>query len=357
MGGPIGNPPSGQTGGPMRNPPSVQMGGPVNAAPPLKKEPSAATSSVGRSPGARSGIPAAPNTVNKTAGSPSSSASATALGGLAAPPPPGSAANAYVECGKSLTQQPYIASIDGRGSGAVLTPGRASVIAGCGFGNKRGAVTISGSAGGISNLQLIIDAWNDTQIRARVDPNLGGVADQANIVLTVARADSKTLQANGHAFEAARDEILLPSMPSGLVTRLDLRDYPAPTQLTSPSPNGGTLFVGTDDQVAMYRCPTVFANGDRIDASRIALKNGFVLTRVEAFDQTRNFLGSRFSDYKNPLQSFGTSKQGNDLVVVPHWRESPGSPGEGAISMLPARCASAYEVRVYVRGPRGFQPL
>ncbi len=301
-------------------------------------------------------MPAVPNSVNRTARSPSSPAPVSALGGLAAPPAPGSATNAYVECGKSLNQQPYIASVDGRGSGAVLTPGRAITLVGCGFGNKSGSLTASGSGGGITNLQLLLDSWNDTRIVARIDPRLGGVPDQSNIVLTVTRADNKSLQTNGHAFEAARDEVLLPSMPGGFVSRLDLKDYPAPTQLVSPSPYGGTLLVATNDAVPFYRCPTVFANGDRVSASQIALKNGFVLSRVEAIDRTRDFLGASLNSFPNVLQSFDTSRQGQNLLIVPHWREAPGSPGHGMISMLPARCASAYEVRVYVRGPRGIQP-
>lgn len=101
---------------------------------------------------------------------------------------------------------PEIVLVNGRAAEAVFTPqppDNLYRIEGCGFGAKPGEVWI-GSDSRTIHLQLNgSDAWSDTEIIARLDPNFSGLSD-SSVRLIVQRADDTRLEFPGCHFLAVR---------------------------------------------------------------------------------------------------------------------------------------------------------
>ncbi len=306
------------------------------------------------------------------------------------PPARGAAANSFARlaCEPHLAMggEPYFASVDGRAQGVVFTPGKSFTLHGCGFGQRKGSVVLNGSSGGLSNVALLVQSWSDTAITVQVDPKLGGVMDQASVEVVVSRSDGRRLQQSGHAFEAARESIKLTSLPTGVLSRESPNGVRPAPKVVSPGPSGATLLVDTPP----YRSPTQFCTLEpgrdllRLTPDRLPLRNGFAIDRVEVRDLTNRDWkrGDHGEDStyewhrQNPLS---VQVQLPNAQIVPSWmglyrkrdvlQEIMGAlsfgaftaismaVGQGQLSPGSSLCWSAYELDVYVKGPRGLPAL
>lgn len=306
------------------------------------------------------------------------------------PPARGAAANSVARLGcephLAMGGEPYFASVDGRAQGVVFTPGKSFTLQGCGFGQRKGSVALNGSSGGLSNVALLVQSWSDTAITVQVDPKLGGVMDQASVEVVVSRSDGRRLQQVGHAFEAAREAIKLTSLPTGVLSRESPNGVRPAPKVVSPAPSGATLLVDTPP----YRSPTQFCTLEpgrdllRLTPDRLALRNGFAIDRVEVRDLTNRDWkrGDHGEDStyewhrQNPLS---VQVQLPNAQIVPSWmglyrkrdalRDVAGALTFGAATAFSAAleggqlspgsslCWSAYELDVYVKGPRGLPAL
>jgi hypothetical protein len=121
--------------------------------------------------------------------------------------------------------QPVLRTVDGQKSGVIFTPavtyGQMAptnptsffyTIEGCHFGDVPGHVALTGpfSKG---KIDLAVDTWSDAGIVVHVPGDVSGEFDQDNVTLALT-ISGMPLQAPGFKFYAARDEVLLSSIPA-----------------------------------------------------------------------------------------------------------------------------------------------
>jgi hypothetical protein len=118
---------------------------------------------------------------------------------------------------------PQLRTVDGEKSGVIFTPEPSSremiaqgvsyiyTIEGCHFGTVQGQVGLVGPFTH-GRIDLVVDTWADGGIVVHVPSNLGGELDHDNVTLSLT-ISGMPLQAPGMKFYAAREEILLNSMP------------------------------------------------------------------------------------------------------------------------------------------------
>lgn len=123
-----------------------------------------------------------------------------------------------------------IATVDGGPNGVWFSPVSGDegkfVIQGCGFGNTKGEVYLSGvqydptrtttrqpiaisTCSGCVYFQVASNDWSDRQIVAQIDANAGGLYDTNNVTLNVKTAGGQVYQAIGMNFLAAREDQVL----------------------------------------------------------------------------------------------------------------------------------------------------
>jgi hypothetical protein len=296
----------------------------------------------------------------------------------------GAASSAPLSCANAQTvgdAEPYIGSVDGRSSQTVFTPGKTYTIKGCGFGDRKGSAALNGSGGGMSNLMLLVSSWSNDTITVQVDPKLGGVLDQSSVELVVSRNDGRRMQQGGHAFAAARETIKLVSLPPGVLTREGPNLVRPVPKTRSPAPSGASLLVDTPPYSPKGQFCPPDPNRDvlTLTKDRLPLRNGFVIDRINVRDLTNSNWkrGDHGEDggYEWHRQNALSSQHFEFYAqIVPSWmglyrkrdalREALGVMTLGASNavamaiqenQLPGSslCWSAYELDVYVKGPRG----
>jgi hypothetical protein len=125
--------------------------------------------------------------------------------------------------------QPLLRTVNGQKSGVIFTPEAAYTqmaptnpgsffytLEGCHFGDVAGHVALTGpfSKG---KIDLAVDTWTDSGIVVHVPADISGEFDQDNVTLTLT-ISGIGLQVPGFKFYAARDEVLLNSVPSNETT-------------------------------------------------------------------------------------------------------------------------------------------
>ena len=247
--------------------------------------------------------------------------------------------------------RPTIITVNGQNMGTVFTPDpqfNLYTIKGCKFGEAQGQTYIYGpfAAGQVA---LQIEFWSDTQIIAKVVPQVTGELDQSNVTLVVVPSGSPQVQKPGFKFYAVRETTLLAKIsPSVFVPAAvtDAANHPVLAQYGSP---GSGYFPGRSASV-VRDATSVFNGGqDFFDFSK--MKPGFI-TESMAFEYWEMPLEQRVNFQENGASN--AEWVGDNIRVswkMQHFHTSP-------FLTAPARddSQSGYALTVWVTGPRGVSP-
>jgi len=303
-----------------------------------------------------------------------------------------------------------IASVDGQKSGIwfspVSGPDGMFVIQGCGFGNTRGQVYLSGlhyasvsptrTARGVLGSPLARDSvsfqiapndWSDRQIVAQIDANASGFYDTTNITLVLKTANGQQYQVAGMNFLAAREDQplkLLPKPPTcaqstgyscvplgvSLATVNAVGLGPVQPEVESPSlallQPGETAAVARETAASQFPIP---ANPGRsfpggTDTYQFHFAPGFQLdphtgvqlrhaTPDNSYCQTVGGVPSKSGNWSvtyTSISSFQVSWEADDC-----WPNSTMTSGK-PLDILNYASVSAYALEITVLGPRGVSP-
>ena len=267
----------------------------------------------------------------------------------------------------SLCRLPGIRTVNGKASGAVFTPqARNNVyrVEGCSFGNIRGQLQLEPhpTLAGLSAVPIPLkvddsaNAWSDTAIIARLDPQLAGVFDSP-VTLVIYPGNGRRLEMPGCVFVAARiGPQLLGMVPSTWVTlqpsttharHIQELEYVSPPSKGSSAPNdaaANSLFV------ARYDSEDFAAGSDTLHLGR--LSPGWVVDSIQLQTYSIPCPGDVIHagakgrwNVRWSLSSFAVS-----------WQES------SCQSFIPPSFrfdmnVSQYAVRIWVSGPVGTEPF
>ena len=259
--------------------------------------------------------------------------------------------------------RPTIVTVNGKNTGTVFTPDpqfNLYTIQGCKFGEAPGQAYIYGpfAAGQVA---LQIELWTDTQIIAKVNPQVTGELDQSNVTLVVAPSGGPQVQKAGFKFYAVRETTLLTKiLPSAFVPAAvtDTANHPVLAQYISP---GGGYFPGTSASVGRG-AENVFNGGqDLFDFSK--MKPGFitetysmgwaVMTNTENYQENGTWNGEWVGDNIRvswKMQHFHHGLNVMDMTAFVYSLGSAGSKDSTDVSL------SLYYLNVWVTGPKGVSP-
>ena len=268
-------------------------------------------------------------------------------------------------CGMNNT--PRISSINGRASaGIVFKPGDALNIAGCGFG-KGGQVALIGVG------PLIIDGWDDANIRARIDPALSRVRDVDSGVKLYVKPNgaAEMLSQVTHSFKAVYKETILALMPPEIGVFSSI--YGAPT----------TNVIGTSTRVSRSLkkdgfCPAVtnqlsqMSDFYHVEIVDDALPSGVGILDTPGTDQ--GLFEVIAVNYTNETDQTSWDTQREQMVLVGDGGKAEYDKVNKNIKVTfqghstyvkkgflgvgggKSTCTSSYTVSLTVRAPRGFKP-
>jgi hypothetical protein len=132
-------------------------------------------------------------------------------------PPSGAGHPQYSQLNPAACAQPEIYTVNGRNQGVVFTPDvqyHQYTIKGCKFGERQGEVHLYGHFKS-PLIKMVVEFWSDDSIVATVDPGVSGELDQDNVTLVVKTTGAGQIQRGGFRFYAARETVLLGSIPAG----------------------------------------------------------------------------------------------------------------------------------------------
>jgi hypothetical protein len=283
-------------------------------------------------------------------------------GSIAAANPPKSNPGTTVSPGIAMPcsmQKTSVSTVNGQKQGTVFTPDPAYnlyTIKGCNFGDKQGdAHLYGGFAAG--QIKLQVNFWSDEQIVAQVDPNVSGEKDRDNVSLVIVPANGPQTQAPGFKFYAARETMLLKSVPQSMVTLGPGKDIKGRDLIpTFTSPSSSYNSQGASVEVLRYVSDTGFGTTkDRYDLSR--LPQGYV---ADSFQMaTQSLITSRCgpgSTYYNDYP-FSAAWVG-DAIQVTAGEDHCHEPGSSFPPPVPDWDfgGSYYTLNIWIVGPRGLQP-
>ena len=264
-------------------------------------------------------------------------------------------------CG--MNPAPRITSINGRSSGGIVfKPGDSLNIAGCGFG-KGGQVALTDVA------PLYIDGWDDTNIKAHIDPALSRVHDVNSGVKLYVKPNgaAEMLSQVVHSFKAVYTEtvIQLAAPELGVFSNI----YGAPKAFF----NGTTSRVSRNLKKDGF-CPPVtnqvsqMSDFFRVEIYEDALPNGVI-----TFDAPAGSGPEYDVNYTNETDQTNWDTQAQQMVLVGDGgRVSKKSPGGFSVTFQghstyvkkgflgasggTSTCTSSYTISLTVKTPRGFKP-
>jgi hypothetical protein len=302
--------------------------------------------------------PVVSNPRTLSAPSPSPAALAPgAVGGRVTPPLPAGLGGAlgggpvqFSGCGATATTQRYFSAVNGASSGVSFTPGGAYKFSGCGFGTAKGTIQLTGgSGGGWQSVSLVVQSWSNDTIVAKVDPNLSGVTDQANVIVVITDAKNGVLQQGGHSFTAAQVVTPLTSLPASFV----VSGLKSQASVQAPGAAGATFSVSSYFDPGTQYCPHDFPE-DTFLLSKVVLRPGFTIDHVDAVNRDVAQPDDGSYEYRL-LNGFSSAWKGDDFTVAPQVLQvyEKRDIFLGGSSM----CGATYDVTVYVRGPKGMPAL
>jgi hypothetical protein len=270
--------------------------------------------------------------------------------------------------------QPIISTISGLPT-VVFFPGplfNPYTIKGCGFGNQPGSVYLSGPFnGGRVNLQVQSfpgsqkqqarpAVWSDTMIVVNVDPQVWGEVDQDNVTLVVQPAMGPAIQKSGNKFLAAREEVILQTIPQGAVKFLGA------SSISKNSSSTSTLALTSPD--LLYYTPPKLRAGISAEVFRGGT-TAFFPAGSDHFDFSGLYRGFQTESYQLSHENDPTGCDGKSAGSLGTWGgfwEGPGG-HDVRVDWKEFRCHlswmgdgpdvwSDYALTVWVSGPRGIDP-
>ena len=254
-------------------------------------------------------------------------------------PEPRFAAGLGVAQGPCL--RPTIGTVNGQTKGTVFTPDpqfNQYTIQGCKFGDTQGQAYIYGpfAAGQVA---LQIEFWSDTQIVAKVNPQVTGELDQNNVTLVVVPSGAPMVQKTGFKFYAMRETTLLAKIPRSMLDLRPLTDETGSPVVQVYSSPAGQGLVGMSAGIERSSPGLFLAGNDYYDFKD--LKPGFFPESV----QVKYYpLPGRCNVYFVERGTWYTEWKGDSGLVV------------GWMMQHCHQSYSYYGLSVWVSGPRGVSP-
>jgi hypothetical protein len=255
---------------------------------------------------------------------------------------------------------PQLRTVDGVKSGVIFTPQSTSremtsthvsyiyTIGGCHFGTVPGQVALAGPFTH-GRIDLAIDTWTDGGIVVHVPSDLSGELDQDNVTLSLT-VSGMSLQAPGMKFYAAREEILLNSVPLREASLGGPR--PRPNFPFFQSPGFGTLDVQRNNDNSFSPASDLY--------SFEGLQRGFVPVAFQAepyapltADQC-NYMINRSGMTISFDGAWNAQWDSNRLRV--DWRVSHCYAPQDSTHPAYNEWAAWYGAKIWVSGPRGVNP-
>ncbi len=237
--------------------------------------------------------------------------------------------------------RPTIVTVNGQTKGTVFTPDpqfNLYTITGCMFGDRQGQAYIYGAfAAGQVSLQ--IEFWSDTQIVAKVVPQITGELDQNNVTLVVVPSGAPQVQKPGFKFYAMRETTLLTKIPVSAFNYkplLDAGGSPVVPIYTTPAGQG---FEGRSSGVYRTSVEPFSGGSDLFDFK--GLRPGFT-TESLAFQY---FMLPQIGGATYQVLGSWETEWRDDNILV-RWQMQH-SRQQGY---------SYYGLSVWVSGPRGVSP-
>jgi hypothetical protein len=251
--------------------------------------------------------------------------------------------------------QPVLRTVDGQKSGVIFTPQATYIqmaptnptssfytIEGCHFGDVPGHVALTGpfSKG---KIDLAVDTWTDSGIIVHVPADVSGEFDQDNVTLALT-ISGMPLQAPGFKFYAARDEVLLSSVPANQATL-------AGPKLRSNFPFFQSPGFGTFD--VQRNADTTFSPGTDY-VSLDGLQRGFVPAAFQA---------SRYAPLTADQCNYMINRAGMQISFDGQW-SAQWDGNRLRVDWPVGHCyapgynewAAWYGAKIWVIGPRGIDP-
>jgi hypothetical protein len=251
--------------------------------------------------------------------------------------------------------QPLLRTVDGQKSGVIFTPeatyGQMApsnpisffyTIEGCHFGDVAGHVALTGHFTK-GKIDLAVDTWTDSGIVVHVPADLSGEFDQDNVMLTLT-ISGIGVEAPGFKFYAARDEVLLTSLPvrEAALAGPQLR----PNFPFFQSPGFGTFDVQRNSGTTFGPRSDYFSFDD--------LERGFVPAAFQA---------SRYAPLTADQCNYMVNKSGMQISFDGQWN-AQWDGNRLRVDWPVAHCyasgynewAAWYGTKIWVIGPRGIDP-
>ena len=245
---------------------------------------------------------------------------------------------------------PRITSINGTQSGIVFKPGDSLNIVGCGFG--KGGKAFLGS----SSVPLIIDGngWNDTNIKARIDPALSHAADLVGVALSVQPNGAAPMQSKSvYGFRAIREDVL--ALSSFNTANAYSHVYGTPTITAN---GAGPIRVSRHlDHYSGY-CPQVTDQASQMTdffPFKATIAKGFEATAIYTNETDQNTWENQKEQMILVGGSGGATYEVNKGVRVFFQGHSTYTK-KYLLSGGYSSCTSSYTVALKLTGPRGMPP-
>jgi hypothetical protein len=269
-----------------------------------------------------------------------------------------------------------IITVSGSSTPGTFTPADAYnlyTIKGCSFGDQAPTASqeptdwVHVYGPGTFNGQFEIKFWSDNEIDVSLDPSLSGYLDLHNLTLVVKRKDGQQTEKGGFSFYAARQPVLLRSIPSSWVKLPAMWNGPNALTSTYYSP------VSTAPDAA------VRSSGATAYVHRFFVGAKFDPTNVSDYYDLSHLAPGWTADPQNPpeLTPYDANCPGAPYTVT--YKESFGMwtaqwDGDGIrVTLEDTSCSgvvvwapwgnysnltsSFYGLKVWVIGPRGTDPM
>ena len=278
--------------------------------------------------------------------------SSTVLPPAAAAPPPRSLAGQGMAQGPCT--RPTIATVNGQTKGTVFTPDpqfNLYTITGCMFGDRQGQAYIYG-AFAAGQVALQTEFWSDTQIVAKVAPQITGELDQSNVTLVVVPSGASMVQKAGFKFYALRETTLLTKIPMTSVNLAQVTDTGGHPIAFGPQGSAnysspGSYFSGMSAEVDRGSTHVFPGGQDLFDFSK--LRPGFT---TESMSLNYSVLPNDGDSYQ--VDGTWNAEWVGDNIRVSWQMQHSHSASFGAGDMDISR--SSYGLNVWVNGPKGVSP-
>ena len=250
--------------------------------------------------------------------------------------------------------RPTIVTVNGQTKGTVFTPDpqfNLYTITGCMFGDRQGQAYIYG-AFAAGQVALQIEFWSDTQIVAKVAPQITGELDQSNVTLVVVPSGASMVQKAGFKFYALRETTLLTKIPMTSVNLAQVTDTGGHPIAFGPQGSAnysspGSYFSGMSAEVDRGSTHVFPGGQDLFDFSK--LRPGFT---TESMSLNYSVLPNDGDSYQ--VDGTWNAEWVGDNIRVSWQMQHSHSASFGAGDMDISR--SSYGLNVWVNGPKGVSP-